>query len=173
MARADGSLRGLLARLGRIDVLVIDDWAMAPPLGTRAPRLLGDLRRPLRGTFYDPDFATAGVTLARADWRSYTGRWDPRPVGSQCAPDRDARRLYAQKSAKGELARMNNRTWDRSTLRDFTGVSVPGAICQDQAGAGPSRLVALGPRLPEEPAWCSAGSANEVLRSQHQSSRQP
>jgi DNA replication protein DnaC len=30
MARADGSLRGLLARLSRIDVLVIDDWAMAP-----------------------------------------------------------------------------------------------------------------------------------------------
>jgi DNA replication protein DnaC len=33
MARADGSLRSLrslLARLGRVDVLVIDDWAMAP-----------------------------------------------------------------------------------------------------------------------------------------------
>lgn len=30
IARADGSLRGLLARLGRVDVLVIDDWAMAP-----------------------------------------------------------------------------------------------------------------------------------------------
>ena len=30
MARADGSLRGLLARVSRIDVLVIDDWAMAP-----------------------------------------------------------------------------------------------------------------------------------------------
>jgi DNA replication protein DnaC len=30
LARADGSLRTLLARLGRIDVLVIDDWAMAP-----------------------------------------------------------------------------------------------------------------------------------------------
>ena len=30
MARADGSLRSLLARLSRIDVLVIDDWAMAP-----------------------------------------------------------------------------------------------------------------------------------------------
>ena len=27
MARADGSLRNLLARLSRIDVLVIDDWA--------------------------------------------------------------------------------------------------------------------------------------------------
>jgi DNA replication protein DnaC len=30
MARADGSLRSLLVRLSRIDVLVIDDWAMAP-----------------------------------------------------------------------------------------------------------------------------------------------
>lgn len=30
MARADGSLRNYLARLSRIDVLVIDDWAMAP-----------------------------------------------------------------------------------------------------------------------------------------------
>jgi len=30
IARADGSLRTLLARLGRVDVLVIDDWAMAP-----------------------------------------------------------------------------------------------------------------------------------------------
>ncbi|HVB56598.1 MAG TPA: ATP-binding protein, partial [Candidatus Acidoferrales bacterium] len=31
-ARADGSLRQLLRRLNRIDVLVIDDWAMAPML---------------------------------------------------------------------------------------------------------------------------------------------
>jgi DNA replication protein DnaC len=30
MARADGSLRLLLARFSRIDVLVIEDWAMAP-----------------------------------------------------------------------------------------------------------------------------------------------
>src|ERR1700736_5907309 len=30
MARADGSLRSLLTRVSRIDVLVIDDWAMAP-----------------------------------------------------------------------------------------------------------------------------------------------
>jgi DNA replication protein DnaC len=29
LAPADGSLRHFLARLGRIDVLVIDDWAMA------------------------------------------------------------------------------------------------------------------------------------------------
>src|SRR2546421_1302399 len=30
IARADGSLRNLLVKLSRIDVLVIDDWAMAP-----------------------------------------------------------------------------------------------------------------------------------------------
>jgi len=30
LARADGSLRSLLGRLFRIDVLLIDDWAMAP-----------------------------------------------------------------------------------------------------------------------------------------------
>lgn len=30
LARADGSLRALLARWSRIDVLVVDDWAMAP-----------------------------------------------------------------------------------------------------------------------------------------------
>jgi len=30
IARADGSFRMLLARMSRIDVLVIDDWAMAP-----------------------------------------------------------------------------------------------------------------------------------------------
>lgn len=30
LARADGSLRALLARWARIDVLVVDDWAMAP-----------------------------------------------------------------------------------------------------------------------------------------------
>jgi DNA replication protein DnaC len=30
IARADGSLRSLLTRLSRIDVLVIDGWAMAP-----------------------------------------------------------------------------------------------------------------------------------------------
>ncbi len=30
LARADGSLRNLLARLAKIDVLLVDDWAMAP-----------------------------------------------------------------------------------------------------------------------------------------------
>jgi DNA replication protein DnaC len=36
LARADGSLRSRLARLAKMDVLVVDDWAMAP---------LGDIER--------------------------------------------------------------------------------------------------------------------------------
>ena len=30
LARADGSFRNMLGRPSRIDILVIDDWAMAP-----------------------------------------------------------------------------------------------------------------------------------------------
>ena len=41
-------LRSLLARLSRIDVLVIDDWVMAP-----LSELLGDLRGPLPGALHD------------------------------------------------------------------------------------------------------------------------
>jgi hypothetical protein len=63
MARADGSLRSLLARLSRIDVLVIDDWAMAPLSEPRAPRLLGDLRGPLP----DPGLAASRGPIRRRD----------------------------------------------------------------------------------------------------------
>src|SRR5262245_49391430 len=52
MARADGSLRNLLARLARIDVLVIDDWAIAPlanpsaGISGRSPRIAIRCARP-------------------------------------------------------------------------------------------------------------------------------
>ena len=36
LARADGSLRNFLARLSKIDVLVVDDWAMTPLSETEA-----------------------------------------------------------------------------------------------------------------------------------------
>ena len=64
MARADGSLRSLLSRLSRIDVLVIDDWAMAPLSEPERRDFLGDLRGPLPNALDDPHFATAGLALA-------------------------------------------------------------------------------------------------------------
>ena len=57
LARADGSLRHLLARLGRVDVMVIDDWAMAPLTEAGAPRLLGDLRGTVSAALNDTDIA--------------------------------------------------------------------------------------------------------------------
>ena len=43
LARADGSLRSFLARLNRIDVLVVDDWGDGASERDRTARLLGDL----------------------------------------------------------------------------------------------------------------------------------
>ena len=97
LARADGSFRTLLARLSRIDVLVIDDWAMAPLYESRAPRLLGDLRGSLSSSLYRSHFATAGLALARTDRRSHHRRRHPRPSGPQRPSHRDARRVHAKK----------------------------------------------------------------------------
>ena len=60
MARADGRLRSLLARLSRIDVLVIDDWAMAPLSELERHVFLGDLRGRLLGARDDPDRSDTG-----------------------------------------------------------------------------------------------------------------
>jgi DNA replication protein DnaC len=62
LARADGSLRHFLARLGRIDVLVIDDWAMAP---------LNENERREVWEICHPYFPVADLALARADRRSH------------------------------------------------------------------------------------------------------
>jgi len=61
LARADGSLRQLLKRLNRIDVLVIDDWAMAPMAESERRDFLGNRGRSLPDPLDDPDLATAGV----------------------------------------------------------------------------------------------------------------
>jgi DNA replication protein DnaC len=60
MARADGSLRNWLAKLSRIDVLVIDDWAMAP-MSEAERRDFWEIcedRHQVRSN--DPNVATAG-----------------------------------------------------------------------------------------------------------------
>jgi DNA replication protein DnaC len=95
MARADGTLRGLLARLSRIDVLVIDDWVMAP------------LSEPERRDFWEicedryqvrSTILTSQLPVSR--WHEQIG--DPtlaygilRPARSQCTSYRDARRFDA------------------------------------------------------------------------------
>jgi len=48
LARADGGLRQLLERLNRIDVLVVDDWAMAPMAETERRDFWEIATRPAR-----------------------------------------------------------------------------------------------------------------------------
>ena len=69
LARADGSLSSFLARLGKIDVLVVDEFGR-----NRAPRLSGNLRRSLPAALDHPDQPDPRQALARADRRPYPGR---------------------------------------------------------------------------------------------------
>ena len=72
MARADGSLRSLLARLSRIDVLVIDDWVMAPlsePERRDCWEICGD-RYQVRSTIL-----TSQLPVSRWHERSATPPW--------------------------------------------------------------------------------------------------
>ena len=66
MARADGTLRSLLARLARTDVLVIDDWAMAP-LSEPERRDFWEICEDCYQARPDSHVAVAGGPLARAD----------------------------------------------------------------------------------------------------------
>jgi hypothetical protein len=95
IARADGSLRSLLARLSRIDVLAIDDWGMAPLAETERPGLLGNLRGSVSDPLNDLDLTAPRRPLARASRRSHRSRRHPRPPGPQRPSHRDARRFDA------------------------------------------------------------------------------
>ena len=98
LARADGSFRNLLARLEPDRCAGDRRLGHGTAVGTRTPGLLGDLRGPLSGPLADSHVAVTGDPLARTDRRSDRGGWHPRPTGPQRPPDRDARRLNAQKS---------------------------------------------------------------------------
>jgi hypothetical protein len=88
-------MRGLLARLSRIDVLVIDDWVMAP-LSEPERRDFWEIcedRYQVRSTILTSQLP---VSLARTDWRSHAGGWHSRSTGSQRSPHRDAWRFDAE-----------------------------------------------------------------------------
>ena len=84
LARADGSLRNMLLRLSKIDVLVVDDWAMMPLTEPEA-RDFWEMRGPLSDEVADSDFADAGGEMAQPDRRLDRGRGYPRPHRSSGA----------------------------------------------------------------------------------------
>jgi hypothetical protein len=109
MARADGSLRSLLSRLSRIDVLVIDEWAMAP------------LSEPERRDFWEicedryqmrSTILTSQLPVSR--WHEQIGDptladrildgWSTTPIGSRCGAIRcgraEERRMVSEDVAR-------------------------------------------------------------------------
>jgi DNA replication protein DnaC len=88
LARADGSLRHLLKRLNRIDVLVVDDWAMAP---------MSEAERNCRFRA-----GTSRSAIPRWPTASWTV-WCTTRTASRCAANRCARN--GARKAKNELAR--------------------------------------------------------------------
>lgn len=84
IARVDGSLRLLLARFSRIDVLVIDDWAMVPLSETGRRGFWEICEDPVSNALARSHFATAGHALARKDRQPNCSGWHSRPLGSQC-----------------------------------------------------------------------------------------
>jgi DNA replication protein DnaC len=96
LARADGSLRHFLTRLDRIDVLVIDDWAMAS---------LNETERREVWEICEDRYQTRSIILTSqlpvSRWHEQIGdptiadgildRWFTTPTASKCAASPCAR----------------------------------------------------------------------------------
>ena len=105
IARADGSLRSVFARFGRIDVLVIDDWAMAPLAETE--------RRDFWEICEDRYQTRSMVLLRNCQWRAGTSRsaTPPPPTASSIVwcITRIASKCAAILCARSALQRANAR----------------------------------------------------------------
>ncbi len=101
LARADGTYIRLLAKLARVDVLVIDDWGLAPRPGSGAPRPPRDPRGSLRHPLDHHHQPAPARQVARLPRRPHPGRRHLRPPPPQRPPDRAKRTL----TAKGGQAR--------------------------------------------------------------------
>jgi len=98
LARADGSYSTLLARLARVDCLIIDDWG----LGT----LTDPQRHDLLEVIEDRDAARSTVIssqLARDDWHAFLGD----PTVADAVLDRLVHNAYTMK-LKGPSRRKEN-----------------------------------------------------------------
>lgn len=105
IARADGSLRSVFARFGRIDVLVIDDWAMAPLAETERRDFweISEDRYQTRSTIL-----TSQLPVAR--WHEQIGDataadgildgWCTTPIASKCAAIPCARSAVQRANAR-------------------------------------------------------------------------
>jgi len=93
LARADGRYPKLMATLGRLELLILDDWGLTP---RRAPRSAGDRRRPPRSHRHLDHQPVPSRPLARSHRRADPGRRYPRPPHPQRPSHRARGRIHAQ-----------------------------------------------------------------------------
>ena len=93
----------MLLRLSKIDVLVVDDWAMTP-LNEAEARDFWESRRPVPSAIAGADVADAGGEVAWSDRRFDGGGRHTGSHRSPRAPDRVEKRFDAEKSATATRA---------------------------------------------------------------------
>jgi len=156
LARADGSLRSRFARLAKVDVLVVDDWAMAP---------LGDLERRDFLEICEDRYQIRSLVLTSqlplAQWHarsairpwpiaSWTG-WCTTLIGSKCKENRCARnaperRLNRRRCApkRTELLRRGNdapwKAWKTPKAKTSFPLFPPGLEIRQKTGAPDSHI---------------------------------
>ena len=100
LARGDGRYVRLLKSLARVELLILDDWGLAPLTSQQGRDLLETGRRSPWLPLDDCDQSTPRRSLARGDRRSDNRRCRPRPPRAHCAPPRPRRRDPAQTTGK-------------------------------------------------------------------------
>ena len=127
LAHSDGRFAKLMAGYAKTDLLILDDWGLAPFTDAQRRDMLKllDVRYGNRSTLNQPD---AGGQMARADRRSDLGRCDPRPAGTQRLPHRTEGRIDAQ--ARDEID--GNRDFRLTMQTCVAGLQLPGRMNVEQ-----------------------------------------
>ena len=96
LARGDGRYGRLLARVARVELLILDDWGLAPLTAEQRRDLLEIVDDRHGRALHHRHQPGSGRTLARRHRRSDAGRRHPRPPRPQRPPPRPERRKHAK-----------------------------------------------------------------------------
>ena len=96
LGRADGRYARVLARLGRVSLLVLDDFLLTPAPVEACRDLLDGDRGPCPATLHARRQPAAGRQVARGHGRPHPGRGRARPRPAGIAPHHPQRPFHAQ-----------------------------------------------------------------------------
>ena len=108
IAHGDGSFSRRLQQLARTDLLILDDWGLAPIGQSERNDLLELLDDRTHRQSHADHQPTAGRTLARLPQRSDLGRRHPRPHRAWQSSPRAQRRVTAQEDHRKRIEKIMN-----------------------------------------------------------------